>query len=59
VDSDTRISSHVGEFGLLAVFLCPMVFGGITMYYSHKAIHKATLDRWGINEVQDNLQERD
>lgn len=36
----------LGELGLLAVFLCPMVFGGITMYYSHKSIHKATLDRW-------------
>jgi hypothetical protein len=27
-----------GLLGLLAVFLCPMVFGGITMYYSVKAI---------------------
>ena len=32
--------------GLLAVFLCPMVFGGITMYKSHEAIHQETLDRW-------------
>jgi hypothetical protein len=32
--------------GLLAVFMCPMVFGGITMYYSHKTIHKETLHRW-------------
>ena len=32
--------------GLLAVFMCPMVFGGITMHYSHEAIHKETLDRW-------------
>jgi hypothetical protein len=36
----------IGELGLLAVFLCPMVFGGITFYYSHKTIHKATLERW-------------
>ena len=36
----------IGELGLLAVFLCPMVFGGITFYYSHKAIHQETLDRW-------------
>ena len=35
-----------GELGLLAVFLCPMVFGGITFYYSHKTIHQETLDRW-------------
>jgi hypothetical protein len=35
-----------GLLGLLAVFMCPMVFGGITMYYSHKTIHKATLERW-------------
>jgi len=27
-----------GELGLLAVFLCPMVFGGITFYYSWKII---------------------
>ena len=35
-----------GELGLLTVFLAPMVFGGITMYYSHKQIHQETLDRW-------------
>lgn len=35
-----------GLIGILAVFLCPMVFGGITVHYSHKAIHKETLDRW-------------
>ena len=35
-----------GELGLLAVFLCPMVFGGLTMYYSHKQIDQETLDRW-------------
>jgi len=29
-----------GEVGLLAVFLCPMVFGGITFYYSWKAVEK-------------------
>jgi len=27
-----------GELGLLAVFLCPMVFGGITFYYSWKVV---------------------
>ena len=36
----------VGSLGLLAVFLCSMVFGGITFYYSHKTIHQETLDRW-------------
>jgi len=36
----------IGELGLLAVFLCPMVFGGITFYYSHKTIHEETLRRW-------------
>lgn len=35
-----------GLIGVLAVFMCPMVFGGITMHYSHKAIHNETLDRW-------------
>lgn len=29
-----------GELGLLAVFMCPMVFGGITFYYSWKVIEK-------------------
>ena len=32
--------------GLLAIFLCPMVFGGMAFHYSHKAIHKHTLERW-------------
>jgi hypothetical protein len=36
----------LGLIGILAVFLCPMVFGGITMHYSHEAIHKHTLERW-------------
>jgi len=36
----------IGLLGLLAVFLCPMVFGGITFYYSHQAIHRETLERW-------------
>jgi hypothetical protein len=27
----------VGVIGLIAVFLCPMVFGAITIYYSLKA----------------------
>jgi hypothetical protein len=26
----------IGLLGVLAVMLCPMVFGGITFYYSHK-----------------------
>lgn len=41
----------LGLLGVLAVFLCPMVFGGITMYYSIKVIHKDTLKRWGKDEV--------
>jgi len=36
----------IGLLGLLAVFMCPMIFGGITMYYSHNTIHKETLNRW-------------
>lgn len=32
--------------GILSVMLCPMVFGGFTMYYSQKEINKETLDRW-------------
>tara|TARA_B000000609_G_C24171126_1_gene350418 strand:+ start:1095 stop:1241 length:147 start_codon:yes stop_codon:yes gene_type:complete len=27
----------IGVLGLIAVFLCPMVFGAITIYYSLKA----------------------
>lgn len=30
----------MGLLGLLAVFLCPMVFGGITFYYSYKAVEE-------------------
>ena len=26
----------IGLLGVLAVMLCPMVFGGITFYYSYK-----------------------
>ena len=36
----------VGVIGLLCIFLCPMVFGGITMYYSQKEIDRETIDRW-------------
>lgn len=36
----------IGVIGLLAVFLTPMVFGAITLYYSHKTIHSETLKRW-------------
>jgi len=43
----------IGLFGLLAVFLCPMVFGGITMHYCHKTIHQETLDRWKRYERKD------
>ena len=43
-------SMDVGLLGLLAVFMCPMVFDGITMYYSHKAIHEETLERWKKQE---------
>lgn len=28
----------LGQLGLLAVFLCPMIFGGITFYYSWKVV---------------------
>ena len=37
---------EVGLLGLLAVFLCPMVFGGITFYYSHKFTHPVTKETW-------------
>jgi hypothetical protein len=36
----------VGLLGLLAVFMCPMIFGGITFYYSHKYTDKVTRDWW-------------
>jgi len=36
----------VGVIGLLCIFLTPMVFGGITMYYSQKEIDQETVDRW-------------
>ena len=36
----------IGLLGLLAVFLCPMVFGGITFYYSHKTTHPVTIETW-------------
>lgn len=32
--------------GILSVMMCPMVFGGITVFYSHEAIHKETVERW-------------
>ena len=41
--------------GILAVFLCPMVFGGLTMYYSHKFIHQETLDRWSRQGDNDEV----
>ena len=37
----------IGVIGLLAVFLCPMVFGAITWYYSHKTTDKVTREWWG------------
>ena len=30
----------LGMLGLLAVFMCPMVFGGITFDYSWKAVEE-------------------
>lgn len=35
-----------GLLGVLAIFLCPMIFGGITFYYSHKFTHKVTMEWW-------------
>lgn len=35
-----------GLLGVLAIFLCPMVFGGITWYYSHKSTHDVTMKWW-------------
>jgi hypothetical protein len=35
-----------GLLGVLAIFLCPMIFGGITFYYSHKYTHDVTMKWW-------------
>ena len=35
-----------GIFGLLAVFLTPMIFGGITTYYCMKTQEKITAQVW-------------
>jgi hypothetical protein len=35
-----------GLIGILGVMLCPMVFGGITLIYSHKYTDKVTKDWW-------------
>ena len=35
-----------GLLGLLAVFLSPMVFGGIAFYYSHKTTDIVTRKWW-------------
>lgn len=35
-----------GMLGLLAVFLSPMVFGGIAFHYSHKTTDKVTKEWW-------------
>ena len=32
--------------GILSVMMCPMIFGGLTMYYCHNQIHQETLERW-------------
>ena len=40
--------------GILCVFMCPMVFGGLTMYLSHKEIHEETLDRWSKLEEKND-----
>ena len=31
---------EVELLGLLAIFMCPMIFGGITFYYSWKVVDK-------------------
>lgn len=33
-------------FGILAIFLTPMIFGGITTYYAHKTTQKVTEEVW-------------
>jgi len=38
--SDPRV------FGLLLVFLTPIIFGAITAWYSHKTTHKVTMKWW-------------
>lgn len=35
-----------GLLGVLAIMLCPMIFGGITFYYSHKYTHDVTMKWW-------------
>ena len=40
------LGAGLGQLGLLAVFLCPMVFGGITTYYCLKAQEKITAQVW-------------
>jgi len=35
-----------GLLGILSVMLCPMIFGGVAFYYSHKEIDKETRNRW-------------
>lgn len=36
----------LGVLGLLAVFLTPMIFGGITWWYSYKSTEKVTRKWW-------------
>jgi hypothetical protein len=35
-----------GLVGLLAVFMCPIVFGAITFIYSHSTTDKVTKEWW-------------
>jgi len=39
----------IGVLGVLAVMLCPMIFGGLAFHYSHKftePVTKATWEYW-------------
>lgn len=42
----------LGLLGVLAVMMCPMIFGGVCFYYSHKEIHRETLNRWKTYEEE-------
>jgi cytochrome bd-type quinol oxidase subunit 2 len=43
----------IGILGVLAVMLCPMIFGGITFHYSHKFTHPVTQETWKYWEDKD------
>ena len=36
----------IGTLGVLAVMLCPMIFGAIAFIYSHKYTDKVTKEWW-------------